>query len=211
MNNMNQYDRQQVELYFSCRGLLDLDLLSKSDSMIKVYLCSKKGWSLLGKTEVIHDNLNPDYSTSIVTDYIFEITQTIKVEVVDIDGPNKEQFIGEAQFELGELMGSKKNMLIIDLINNKKTNKKGGKIIVRSEATQEKQDKITMSMKCEKLDFGNFFGGVGESFLVIYKPKVAFGNTGTANQSELIKVYQTETFPDGKYPQFKNFWLNSSK
>ena len=40
---------------------------------------------LIDKTEIIWDNLNPDFSKSFVLDYIFEVTQTFKIEVVDID------------------------------------------------------------------------------------------------------------------------------
>lgn len=58
---------------------------------------------------------------------------------MDVD-PNKSDFIGNVTFELGELMGSKHNMLILDLKNDKRK-AKAGKVIVRSEAVQEKQDR----------------------------------------------------------------------
>lgn len=64
----------------------------------------------------------------------------MKVEVLDIDGPNQSDHIGTATFELGELMGSKNNMLILDLKNDKRK-QKSGKVIIRSEAVEEKQDR----------------------------------------------------------------------
>jgi len=95
---------------------------------------------LKDQTECINDNLNPDFAKSIKVDYIFEITQVMKIDVLDIDGPNSFDYIGSVTFELGELMGSKNNMLILEL-KNEKRKEKVGKVIVRSEAVQEKQDR----------------------------------------------------------------------
>jgi Ca2+-dependent lipid-binding protein len=110
-------DKEQVELFFSCRKLLDLDTMSKSDPQVRLYYKTKVGWKLTGKTEIIKDNLNPNFVKSICLDYIFEIQQFFKVHVVDVDDfKNDSNFdsIGEAEFELGELMGSKNNMLILN-------------------------------------------------------------------------------------------------
>ena len=210
-----QFDRQQVELYFSCRKLINLDAMSKSDPVIKVYELNPKNnsWYLKDQTETIQDNLNPDFAKSINVDYIFEQTQKMKVEVLDIDGPNKSDYIGAAEFELGELMGSKNNMLIIDLKDpNRK--QKSGKVIIRSEAVEEKQDRLNMRMNCTNLDFNNLFSSPGESFLVIYKDKSGVNNADNMlsnDFSSMIKVHQTETYPKGKNPAFRNFWINSSK
>ena len=68
----------------------------------------------------------------------------MKVEVLDIDGPDSSDYIGFVTFELGELMGSKNNMLILDLKNEipaDKRQKKAGKVIIRSEAVEEKQER----------------------------------------------------------------------
>ena len=50
----------KVEVSVSCKNLKDLDYFSKSDPC--VYLFEQvpgKGWSKLGRTEVIDNNLNP--------------------------------------------------------------------------------------------------------------------------------------------------------
>ena len=55
----------KVELSFSCTDLLDMDVFSKSDPFIVLYMntgytsLSNVGWIKLGRTEVIYDNLNP--------------------------------------------------------------------------------------------------------------------------------------------------------
>jgi len=55
----------KVELSFSCTDLLDMDVFSKSDPFIVLYMNtgyasrSNAGWTKFGRTEVIYDNLNP--------------------------------------------------------------------------------------------------------------------------------------------------------
>jgi len=61
-------------LSISCRNLKNLDALSKSDPLCEVYIKDRSttNWSLIGKTEKINNNLNPDFSTIIYCDYYFE-------------------------------------------------------------------------------------------------------------------------------------------
>ena len=55
----------KVELSFSCTELLNMDVFSKSDPFIILYMNtgytsqSNAGWVKVGRTEVIYDNLNP--------------------------------------------------------------------------------------------------------------------------------------------------------
>lgn len=47
--------------------------MSKSDPQVDVYLKDKNtNWGLIGKTERVNNNLNPDFSTNIECDYYFE-------------------------------------------------------------------------------------------------------------------------------------------
>ena len=55
----------KIELSFSCTELLNMDVFSKSDPFVVLYmntgytLQSNAGWVKVGRTEVIYDNLNP--------------------------------------------------------------------------------------------------------------------------------------------------------
>lgn len=161
-------DSQKVELFFSCRNLLDLDTFSKSDPRLTLYQQVQGGaWSIIGNTEIIQDNLNPDFSKSFIIDYIFECTQILKVEVVDVDSETDFDFIGSTTFELGELMGSKNNMLIVNLIHKKDSSnnlKMGGKLIVRSEAISENNDYIILDFSGKNFDCDGYFGKAGSPF-----------------------------------------------
>lgn len=51
----------KVELSISCTNLKDLDYFSKSDPAVFVYgrTSNGQGWEVIGRTEVIDNNLNP--------------------------------------------------------------------------------------------------------------------------------------------------------
>jgi Ca2+-dependent lipid-binding protein len=148
-------EHEFVELFFSCRNLIDLDTFSKTDPYLKLYERKnvKTDWRLIDKTEIVKDNLNPDFTKSFVIKYIFEIQQFYKAELWDYDGPGKDEWIGQAEFELGELVGSKNNMMILDLINDRATSKKGGKLVVREETVASNKDHIYFNADCKDLNF----------------------------------------------------------
>ena len=68
-------------MQFSARNLLNMDLLSKSDPQCIVYMKESLGQHFheIGRTEVIRDNLNPDFVHKILIDYNFEKVQYLKV------------------------------------------------------------------------------------------------------------------------------------
>ena len=72
---------QHIQLYMSCKNLLDKDYISKSDPFVEVYENSEK----IGRTEQIPDNLNPHFSKPIDLIYQFERRQILKFVVRDED------------------------------------------------------------------------------------------------------------------------------
>ena len=61
-----------------------MDIFSKSDPYVKVYSKKVNGlWQLLGRTETIDNNLNPNFQKSFCLNYIFEARQDLKFEVMD--------------------------------------------------------------------------------------------------------------------------------
>jgi hypothetical protein len=205
------FDRSKVELFFSCRSLPNLDTLSKTDCQLKIFQGTiQGGWVESGRTEIINDNLNPDFAKSIVTDYIFEQTQKFRVDAIDDDGNGKFETIGSAIFELGELMGSKNNLLILHLMRDLKTMKKSGQLIVRSEEVCDTNATIFFEIDCQSLNFGGCCGGAGKSFLVLYKPRYDKGNEDS--RADWLKVFQTPVSVQASgSPKWPKFQLSSSK
>ncbi len=50
-----------------------MDVFSKSDPYVKVYFkrTVNQPWVLMGRTETIDNNLNPNFKKSFVVDYVF--------------------------------------------------------------------------------------------------------------------------------------------
>ncbi len=62
----------QITLYISARNLKNLDVFTKSDPRCEVQEFVNNKWVVIGKTETINNNLNPDFKTSITMSYYFE-------------------------------------------------------------------------------------------------------------------------------------------
>ncbi|XP_065898751.1 copine-9-like [Dysidea avara] len=156
----------KVELSLSCSKLLDLDTFSKSDPFVVLYKASqesqkKKGWIKLGRTEVIFDNLDPKFAKTFVLDYHFEEVQTFRVAVYDaddqrhLDDLSKQEFIGEAEFKLADVVTAGK-VLTKTLASS--IQKSCGFVNISGEEVEESKFDITMQMYAKKLDKKDFFG-----------------------------------------------------
>ncbi|EGR31217.1 hypothetical protein IMG5_115500 [Ichthyophthirius multifiliis] len=82
-------------------------------------------------------------------DYVFEIKQECKFEVLDDDGGNSFDFVGECFTTIGAIVGSKNNVYISQL--KAKNNQVTGNIVILSEAQEECRDYIFMQWKGIKL------------------------------------------------------------
>lgn len=69
----------------------------------------QNSWNKIGQTELINDNLNPQWVTKIETEYYFEKQEIFKVEVYDVDNDNEintQDFLGRLEFSLHEVVTS---------------------------------------------------------------------------------------------------------
>lgn len=67
----------QVELSLSASKLLDRDITSKSDPMVVVYIKKNGALQEIGRTEVILNNLNPQWIEKVSVAFHFEIVQPL--------------------------------------------------------------------------------------------------------------------------------------
>jgi Copine/C2 domain len=126
----------KFQLFISCRKLKDVEYFSKSDPFVEIFERSNDTkWTMIGKTEVIWDNLNPDFMRNFVIDYQFEQQKYLKFQVFDANMEGKIEVkglpLGETECTLGEIVGSKGQQLIktLKLPNEPST----GNIILRVE------------------------------------------------------------------------------
>lgn len=106
----------KVLISIACRNLIDLDTFSKSDPIVHVFLrdSKMKPYSLIGKTEMVLNNLNPDFTKTFSIDYYFEKEQWIKFEVYDVDD-TKLDHIGNCETTISRIMTATKQTFINDL------------------------------------------------------------------------------------------------
>ncbi|CAK94291.1 unnamed protein product (macronuclear) [Paramecium tetraurelia] len=146
MNDQQNTDsqiQQKLELFISCRGLANMDLFSKSDPFVILQIQQNHNWFDFGKTEIINDNLNPNFTKTFIIDYFFECQQPLKFIVNDDDGDGKFDFIGSAETTLGCIAGSRDQMLIVDLKRGSKTT---GSLIIKAEQVRSLNKKLSMQI-----------------------------------------------------------------
>ena len=62
----------KLSLGFKCEELPNMDTMSYSDPFVVFFKQSGNLWQKIGITEVIHDNLNPEFVKKILVDFHFE-------------------------------------------------------------------------------------------------------------------------------------------
>jgi len=197
---MQSSDSEKVELYISCRKLRNMDFFSKSDPQVRLYILNGGKWSLVGTTETINDNLNPNFAKSFTLDFIFEVQQHIKFEVVDIDGPKDFDYIGSFETTLGKIMGAKKQTIIGDLVDTHKKN--AGKIVLRGEKLGLSQNLICWQWSGLKLMNTDGWFGKSDPLLRFFKQR---------NDGEWLQVHESEVIMDNLNPIWKLFEIKEDK
>ncbi|KAL7709252.1 copine i-like protein [Lotmaria passim] len=104
-----------VQVYVKCNKLKDTDVTSKSDPYAILYEITDGRRAEAGRTEVVRNNLNPEFQTCIPVNYFFEMRQTMRVEIWDKDTKTKDDPLGSAQFTMGQLMSSRGSTLTLNL------------------------------------------------------------------------------------------------
>ena len=71
---MQDHLKETLELYFSCKNLADKDTFSKSDPSIKLSVQNLGAPypTIVGVTETIQNNLNPEFKKALLVEYLFE-------------------------------------------------------------------------------------------------------------------------------------------
>ena len=192
----------KVLLNLACRNLPNKDVLSKSDPLVVVSLEKRFGnsskYEEIGRTEVVKNNLDPDFTTAIKIDYFFEELQRLKLEVYDSDSSSNKlsshDFLGKTVCSLGSIMGESCGRFEKDL---ETMNGGGGvgKIIIAAEEMSSCKDLVYMELRGKKLDKKDFFG-LSDPFLVFYRCNE--DNSYTA-------VHKTEVIKNTLNPTWKGF------
>ena len=163
-----------VTLYFSCRHLVNLDVTSLTDPLVKCYTREDKcpEWTYVGETETLQNTLDPVFMTSLKINYYFEKQQWLKFEVYNADPGRKAELVGQAEALMGEIMSEKKHTWKKDLeLPDQKVpgKKKRGVLIVKPESDNENNHELIMEVKATLASQRSFFfcGDHDDPYLLI--------------------------------------------
>ena len=185
-----------VEISVSCTGLPRMDIFSKSDPFVTLYIREGKSYKKIGQTEVKDNTHEPKFDKVFEIAYRFEEEQILKFAVEDFDRIGKNDYIGSAHVRLGELASSGEPMEY-DL---KDGGKKRGKILLYAEESGASKSKVTMYARCSKLDKKDFFGKSDPYFEI---RKIREGNRP-------VLVYKSAVIKSNLNPVFDPFDINMS-
>uniref|UniRef100_A0A3Q1JPE8 Copine-3 n=1 Tax=Anabas testudineus TaxID=64144 RepID=A0A3Q1JPE8_ANATE len=176
----------KVELTVSCENLMDKDIGSKSDPLCVLLMNSSDSqWFEVARTEKVQNCLNPKFAKKVSIDYYFEIVQKLKFGIYDIDNKtvdlNDDDFLGELECTLGQVVSSKKFTRPL-VLKNKKPAGKGTITIIAEEIKDNRV--VNFEVQARKLDNKDFFGK-SDPYLEFYKQT----ETGwqLAHRTEVVK------------------------
>lgn len=161
---------------------------------------------LVGMTEKVSDNLNPDFTTKFNVDYYFNGHQSFSVEVYDID-QNGKDFLGKCIFDLGQVIGSKKKPFVVQMISFKNIALASSLYIFWDKAVKSNY-LLNFGFQCQNIKDIEFFSK-SDPFLKFFRYEVPHKtkNDVTVQEPNWRLAHQTEHYDDNLNPTFKDFHI----
>lgn len=168
------------------------DTFSKSDSQCIVYMrtSTREEYEEIGRTEVLNDDLNPDFSTKVILEYNFEVVQYLKFEFWDED-LNDNDFLGRVETTLAEIIANKNRQFIRQItgIENKNC---GDLIIVVEELSTCKQN-LAFKFSTRDICTRSFF---------FFKPSIFFKMFKSNEDNSFTIMYKSKVIKSSKKPSW---------
>eukprot|EP00898_Chlorokybus_atmophyticus_P000712 jgi/Chlat1/1641/Chrsp127S01948 len=159
-----------MQVTIEAQNIKNKDTFSKSDPLAVLLLKESNGeWREIGRTEVVSNNVNPQWVRQIKLVYNFEALQNIAVRVYDIDSKydgrspqdiklEDQDFLGEMLCLFSEVVTTKHQVLTRPLRNRSLANQARGTITIRAEQMANTNALITCCFRAEGLDAKDSFG-----------------------------------------------------
>lgn len=203
----------QIELSVSAVGLIDKDLLAKSDPMLVLYQRNASGsWEEMGRTEVILQTQDPKWVTQLFSLYNFEETQELWFRIFDMDmGHTKfsgnsrdvdlsqQHVLGEAECLMVEVLTARHQTLVLQLQPSKDGRSSTrssnlGKLTVQAEEIENANALVTIKMRGVNVDKMDFLGK-SDAFLRISRLR--------GDDESWVPVYKTEVVINSLNPSWQ--------
>lgn len=208
-NPIDNQPLSKVELSIRCQDLKNMDFFSKSDPMVVIFMQdSNRRWREYGRTELIMDNLNPEFVKKFIVDYYFEEIQNVKFNVYDIDSDSTDleahDFIGSVETTLAELA---QGNFIRDLYDTKNhaagDSRSHGKIIVNWEDINAIDNEKTFTIEASADNCSKIKGMIFSSSPNVFLELAKVNENGRA-----IAVYRTPVM-NSTSPHYRPFELSA--
>lgn len=163
-----------------------------------------RSWARIGQTEARKDDLNPAWTQLFVVDYFFESQQQFKVEIYDQDtgNPGKlsdQDFIGRAEFTLGQLMGAPGQSGTFLLAGKKHSGGHRGSLLVKAEETKASSEAVRFRFSASSLANMDGMFSKSDPFLVISRLR--------EDKTSWTQVFKSETIDNNLNPNWRPFDL----
>ena len=183
-----------INLHVSAKNLADMDIITVSDPLCVLYTFENGKWSEVSRTEVIWNNLNPEWVKFFTIMYIFEIRQPLLFRVYDVDSENEDlshqDFIGEVQIELSQIVSNTTTTQLT--LRNPKYSKDRGTLYITPEQVENSSSLVECQITALNLKKMNFLSK-NDPFFTISK-SMEGGNFVPVYQSEVNRKMKFKTF-----------------
>lgn len=155
---------------------------------------------VIGKTEVVKNNLSPKWTTSFTVDYSLGVNTRINVALFDEIKKKREQKpMGSAMFEIGEILGSRGNVKAKKL-------KPGGTLFVRANtAPSEDAGRLYLKLQGRKLKNVEGIFSKSDPFVEIS------AKVNSAGGLTWQPVYRSQHIDNNLNPKWEEIDLNMNK
>lgn len=149
----------------------------------------------MGETEVVDNNLNPEWIKHFNVKYIFHKDMELWFQVWHVESEDEKKLIGETTIKLSQLMMNDNQTLEQQLYNSAEGSKPAGRLKIQADCVRKSEDiikfQITGNLKSRKfLCFGS-----DHPYLLIER--------GKEDRSDFwLKVFKT----DFKYDETNPWW-----
>ncbi|CAD8139277.1 unnamed protein product [Paramecium pentaurelia] len=201
---MNQNEcfgiNEKLEMFISCRQLDDLDTVSDYDPYVIIYKKNNNYWTQIGQTELIKNTMNPNFTTSILLEYYFEVQQHLKLEVHHFINSTQSKIIGIAETTVAIIVGSRDQILIGDLVTI--SGRRSGNFIIQANIVKQIKEELNLTLSSYGIPETRFWFWHGTSpFLRFYRL--------VQDDNIPVLVYETEFVKDTKEPTWKEINFKS--
>jgi hypothetical protein len=183
-----------IHLHVAAKNLTDMDVITVSDPICVLYIFENGKWVEFARTEVIWNNLNPEWVKFFSIMYVFEVRQPLLFRVYDVDSENqnlsKQDFIGEIQVELSQIVSNPEPSNFV--LRNPKYSKDRGTLIVTAEQAENTASIVEGQFTALNLKKMSFLLS-NDPFFVIYKSTEG-GRYVPVFQSEVNKKMRFRVF-----------------